>query len=325
MAFGGAGILAALAGGESNTPEFDIPLLVITGPTASGKTGLAISLARKFGFELVGADSMQVYRGMDIGTDTPTAAQLNGVVHHLIDVVNPNEEFDAALFATMADAVIADIHKRGKRALVVGGTGLYLRVLLKGLQSGPPPNPELRAELNEKAKRDGWPSLHAQLKIMDPDAFERLHPNDGVRIVRAMEVYLQTGTPLSEWQQQHGFSKKRYPHLVIGIQRPKEELNMRINARVEEMFKEGLVDEVRALLQQGYDSSFKPMQALGYKPVNEFLEETISLEEAIETTKTTTRRFAKRQRTWFKKEEDIIWIPPNEEALIEAAIDWLPR
>ena len=326
MDFGGGGILAAvMAKGQGNEPAFNIPLLVITGPTASGKTGIAIELAKQFGFELIGADSMQVYRGMDIGTDTPTPAQLEGVSHHLIDVVDPGEEYDAARFAKDADAVIADIHKRGKRALVVGGTGLYLRVLLKGLQSGPPPNPELRAELNDKAAKEGWPALHAKLKIMDPEAYERLHPNDGVRIVRAMEVYLQTGKPLSEWQKQHGFSKTRYPHRVIGIQRPKEELNARINVRVDEMFQHGLVDEVKTLRENGVDSGLKPMQALGYKPVNEYLEGALSLEEAIETTKTTTRRFAKRQRTWFKKEEDIVWVPPDVEAVIEAAIDWLPR
>ncbi|MBN2528166.1 MAG: tRNA (adenosine(37)-N6)-dimethylallyltransferase MiaA [Deltaproteobacteria bacterium] len=322
---GGAGILGAImAGSAGRSVEIDIPVLVISGPTASGKTGVAIELAKRYGFELVGADSMQVYRGMDIGTDTPTATQLGGVTHHLINVVNPDEEYDAARFAKDADSVIADIHKRGRRALIVGGTGLYLRVLLNGLQSGPPPNAELREELNQKARHQGWPALHSQLKIMDPEAFERLHPNDGVRIVRALEVYLQTGKPLSEWQKEHGFSQKRYPHLIIGISRPKEELNERINRRVDEMFQMGLIEEVKTLLEKGYDSSLKPMQALGYKPVNEYICGDISLDQAIENTKTTTRRFAKRQRTWFRKEEDIVWTPPSVEAVIAAADEWLP-
>jgi tRNA dimethylallyltransferase len=303
----------------------DIPLLVITGPTASGKTGIAIQLARRFGFELVGADSMQVYRGMDIGTDTPRPAELGDVVHHLIDVVNPDEPYDAARFVRDADTAIADIHQRGRRALIVGGTGLYLRVLLKGLQPAPPPNPELREELNAKAKREGWPKLHARLALMDPEAHGRLHPNDGVRIVRALEVYLQTGKPLSQWQREHGFAEQRYPHLVVGIQRPSAQLNARINQRVDEMFAEGLVAEVTRLLENGYDSTLKPMQALGYKSVNEYLNGQISLEEAVERTKITTRRFAKRQRTWFRKESDIVWSPPEVTAVIEAAGEWLNR
>ncbi|MBN2341701.1 MAG: tRNA (adenosine(37)-N6)-dimethylallyltransferase MiaA [Deltaproteobacteria bacterium] len=305
------------------SPEFDIPLLVIVGPTASGKTGLVVSLARRFGFEIVGADSMQVYRGMNIGTATPTSEELDGVPHHLIDVVNPDEEYDAARYAKDADGVIADIHARGKRAMVVGGTGLYLRVLLQGLQSGPPPNPALRAELNARAEKEGWPALHVQLGRVDKDAFERLHPNDGVRIVRALEVYLQTGKPLTQWQREHEFSTLRYPHRMLGVLRPKEELNERINRRVVQMFDDGFIEEVNALRAAGYASSLKPMQALGYKPINQHLEGELSLAEAIEQTQTTTRRFAKRQRTWFKKEVGMTWIEPTEDAAIDAAPEWL--
>lgn len=304
-------------------PEFSIPLLVITGPTASGKTGLAMELARRFGFEIVGADSMQVYKGMDIGTDTPSAAELDGVVHHLINIVSPDEAYDAARFAKDADTVIADISNRGKKALVVGGTGLYLRVLLQGLQQGPPPNAELRNELTLRAENEGWASLHNQLRKVDPEAFYRLHPNDGIRIVRALEVYLQTGKPLTQWQKEHAFGQLRYPHKMIGIVRPKEELNARINQRVDEMFAQGFVDEVKSLLAAGFSPNLKPLSALGYKPINQYLNGEQTLEEAVMNTKTTTRRFAKRQRTWFKKETDVTWVEPDIEAVIEAATDWL--
>ena len=210
-------------------------LLVIAGPTASGKTSQAVQIALELDAELVGADSMQVYRQLDIGTAKPTKEELKGVRHHLIDVVEPNESFDALRFRQLADEAIEDISNRGKRPIVVGGTGLYIRVLLHGLQDGPPPSHEIRANLEKRAQSEGWPALHKELEKCDPESAARLHPNDGVRILRALEVFEASGVPMSKWQQAHGFSKWRYNVLLLGIQRSKEEIDTRINKRVDEM------------------------------------------------------------------------------------------
>ncbi len=295
------------------------PLLVITGPTASGKTTLAVDVALALGGEIVGADSMQVYRGLDIGTAKPTKEDLRGVRHHLIDVVDPDEPFDAARYMPLADEVIADIHRRGKRVIVAGGTGLYIRILLHGLHEGPSPSPEVREKLLNRAESKGWPAMHEELLLCDPGSAKRLHPNDGVRILRALEVFESSGIPMSEWQQRHGFEKWRYPVLLIGIKHQRETLNARIDRRVDEMMEDGFQDEVRRLLETGLGPELKPMQALGYRHLTDCLLGKIGLEEAVEAMKTDTRRFAKRQMTWLRREPGLVWIESDMTEMIDLA------
>jgi tRNA dimethylallyltransferase len=290
-------------------------LLVIAGPTASGKTSFAVNLAVEFEAEIVGADSMQVYRGLDIGTAKPSTEELKGVAHHLMDLVNPDESFDAARFVEEADRAIADISGRGKRVIVAGGTGLYLRALLHGLHQGPASTPEIRAEINDRAKQEGWPALHAELLSKDPKIAQRLHPNDGVRIGRALEVFQASGVPMSEWQRRHAFSRSRYESLIMGIEWQRDELNQKIEKRTQEMMDAGLLKEVKSLLAAGWGSELKPMQGLGYRRLCEHLAGELSLEEAVEKIKTDTRRFAKRQMTWFKKEPGLEWVAPSDKQI----------
>jgi tRNA dimethylallyltransferase len=306
-------------------PARRIPVFAIAGPTCTGKTELAVEVARAVGAELVGADSMQVYRGMDIGTATPAPAELGGVSHHMIDIVDPDRPYDAAAFAADADEVIAGIAERGRRAVLVGGTGLYIRVLLRGLQGGPAPIPELRAEISERARRDGWPALHAELAAFDPDAARRLHPNDGVRILRALEVFRQTGVPLTVWQARHGFADARYPAALRGVDRDKDELNARIEARVDRMLAAGFLDEVRALLAAGYAPSLKPMMGLGYRRLCQHVAGELTLVEAREKIAADTRRLAKRQRTWFRGERELEWRAPEPGALVDDALRFFEK
>lgn len=297
----------------------DKKIAIIAGPTAAGKTGLAVDLARRLDAEVVSADSMQVYRGFDIGTAKPTREELRGVPHHLIDIVAPDEAFDAARFVQYADDAIRDITGREKRVLVVGGTGLYLRTLLHGLQKGPPPNPEIRARLEARAEREGWPALHGTLMGADPETAARLHPNDGVRILRALEVVEASGVPMSAWQARHRFEEQRYDALYLGLTRPRDILNQRINHRVDAMMAAGWLNEVASLLETGLSPDLKPMQGLGYRRLTAHLRGELSLDEAVEKTKTDTRRFAKRQMTWFRKEDTLRWVQPNLDDLVREA------
>jgi len=303
----------------ASTTEHTAPVFAIGGPTCAGKTELALAVARAVGGELVGADSMQVYRGMDIGTDTPCPEDLGGIAHHMLSIVVPDRPYDAAAFARDADRAIADVAARGKRAILVGGTGLYIRVLLKGLHAAPGPEPEIRADIMDRAGRDGWPALHAELQKLDPETAQRLHPNDGARLLRALEVVLQSGVPMSAWQASHGFAQVRYPFALFGVDRDKEEIARRIEARVDRMLAGGFLDEVRALLAAGYAPALKPMQGLGYRRLCEHLDGKLTLEEARDKIAADTRRLAKRQRTWFRGEPELRWLPPEPEALADAA------
>ncbi len=291
---------------------FPVKLLVIAGPTASGKTAAAVDLAHHVRAELVGADSMQVYRGMDIGTATPTPFELQGIVHHLINMVNPDETYDAARFCADADAAIADIHRRGLRVVVVGGTGMYLRMLLRGMQGAPPPDPDIRAELERRARQEGWPALHGELAAVDAPTARRLHPNDGVRIVRALEVWRQTGRPISSWQAAHGFATPRYEFRMVGLAVDKDELARRIERRVAQMMADGFVDEVEGLLAAGYAGNLRPLQGLGYRRIVAFLEGRCTKEEAVQQIVADTRRFARRQRNWFRS-EPVHWLETVEQ------------
>jgi tRNA dimethylallyltransferase len=285
-----------------------------------------VELAVRLDAEIVNADSMQVFRGFDIGTAKPSSQEMRGVPHHLFDIVKADDSFDASCFIEVADAAIDDIASRGKRVLVVGGTGLYIRVLLHGLQAGPPPDPLLRQRLLARAAAEGRESLHKSLAELDPETARRLHPNDIVRVVRALETAMTSGTTITKWQQSHGFKENRYDYLLLGLSRPRAELHATIEKRVEAMMAAGFLDEVRNLLDRGVDPSQKPMQALGYKRLVQFLKGELSLNDAVIQIKTDTRRFAKRQETWFKKEPGLQWVEPNAD-FIESLCRtfWVPK
>jgi tRNA dimethylallyltransferase len=284
-------------------------LLVIVGETASGKTRLAIDLARAHGGEIVGADSVQVYRGFDIGSGKPTAEELGGVRHHLLDVAEPDEDFDAARFVELADAAIADIRARGRIPIVCGGTFLWVRALLHGLASAPRAPKELRAALQEEAAREGAPALHARLASVDPVSAARLHPNDAVRLVRALEVFESTGRPLSAWQEEHGFRPERHRARLVAIAWDRPTIEARIEQRIAAMLAHGWIDEVRHLLERGFGET-RAMGAVGYAEVRAHLDlEPASPEsELLPAIHRATKIFARRQRTWLAK-ANVTWIP----------------
>jgi len=299
-------------------------ILVICGPTASGKSDLALRLAHRLDGEIINADSMQIYRGMDIGTAKPSTNQQEGIPHHLLDIVEPDHPFSAADFADAADAAIRDIHSRGKRAVVVGGTGLYIRSLLKGLVDSPAGTDEIRRELHAEAAQRGNEAMLEELRRVDPELAKRLHPNNLVRIIRALEVYRQTGVPLSRYQQEHGFSQQRYQSLQIGIDVERPLLYNRIEQRVDRMIAEGLLQEVQALLARGYSPELKALRAIGYKEMTAFLAGKYDFDEAVRLIKRDTRHYAKRQLTWFKADQDILWLeyPAKFDTILKHAIEF---
>ena len=282
-----------------------IDIYFLLGPTASGKSTLGLHLAGMIEAEILSVDSMQVYRGMDIGTAKPTPAQLAQVPHHLIDVVEPSESFSAARFVGLAGQAITDIDRRGRRVLAVGGTALYAKALAEGLFDGPGGNTQLRRELKDRAARVGSASLHGELSQVDPASAQRIHPNDLRRIVRALEVFELTGEPISGFQQQFGKANPAYNCRYVCLCRPREDLRHRINTRVKTMIQAGLVQEVRSLLAGPGGMSAQARQALGYQEIIAYLDGQMSLPQAIEAIKIHTRRFAKRQLTWFRRFPDI--------------------
>lgn len=288
-------------------------LVAIVGPTGSGKSSLAFRLARLFRGEILSADSMQVYRKMDIGTAKPSPAERKLVPHHLIDLRDPDQGYSAALFREQADPIIIRLHQSGTPIFVAGGTGLYLKALTRGLFRGPGADPELRQTLKERAARDGIPSLHRELTGLDPAAASRIHPGDLFRIVRALEVYSQTRRPISDFQLAHGFQDSPYEVLKIGLSWEREDLYRRIEKRVDQMIKAGWVEEVRALLDSGYSRNLRSMKSLGYRHLASHLYGEMGLAEAIEGIKRDTRRFAKRQLTWFRADKELRWFGPDPE------------
>lgn len=284
------------------------PLLVIVGPTAIGKTRLAIDLARRWQAEIVGCDASQVYRGMTIGTGKATAEELDGVAHHLLDVVDPGEHFDAMTYARLADAAIADVRQRGKRVIVCGGTGLYLRALLEGLSDAPPTAPAIREALRARIAAGELPALHAELSAVDPPTAARLAPTDTQRIERALGVYLTSGKALSTWHAEQAARAPRHPSRIVRLTCDRAALGVRIEARVKAMFKAGLVDEVQALLAAGVDPAHKCMAALGYRPVAAHLNGRLTISAARAETVLRTRQYAKRQETWFKRLPDTLTV-----------------
>ncbi len=291
---------------------------VLVGPTAVGKTRVALELARAMGAEIVNADSLQVYRQMDIGTAKPTAAEQALVPHHLLDVVDPPEPYDAARYSQEGRTVLAALRDRGVIPLVVGGTGLYIKALLSGLFEDGSPDPRLRQRLRQELTDRGLPHLYERLRRLDPASAWRLHPHDTYRILRALEVMEATGQPLSALLEAHRFRDAPYQTLKLGLIRPREELNRRIEARVEVMLGQGWLEEVQGLLSR-YPPDLKPFQALGYRHLIAYLQGRWSWEEAIELLKRDTRRYAKRQLTWFKADPEVSWHAPDQiEEMLEA-------
>jgi tRNA dimethylallyltransferase len=293
-------------------------MFLLLGCTAAGKTAVSLDLARRLGAEILCVDSMQVYRGMDIGTAKPTPAERSAVPHHLVDVAQPSEAFSVARYVDLADRAIGDITARGRPVLVVAGTPLYLMGLMYGLFDGPPADEACRSALRERAASEGPAALHAELARVDPEAAQRIHPNDWKRIERALEVWSVTGRPLSGQQQQWSAERMRYPAVMVGIRRTREDTNRRINARVKGMIAAGLVEEVRRLLEKPGGLGGQARQALGYAQIIAHLRGELPLDQAVEQIKIQTRRFGKHQRTWFRKFPATRWVDAGPEEPAES-------
>ncbi|MEE2787264.1 MAG: tRNA (adenosine(37)-N6)-dimethylallyltransferase MiaA [Myxococcota bacterium] len=296
-------------------------IIGVVGPTASGKTALALRLARALDGELVGVDASQIYRGMSIGTGKATPDELGDVVHHLIDIVEPDHRFDAAQYVDYADAAIQAVIRRGHQPILVGGTGLYLRTLIWGICEAPPIGDAVRDSLRQRINDGKLGALHQQLRIVDPQAAGRIHPNDAQRIERALGVYLSTGRPLTDWQTEHGFAMPRYQHILVGLDWPRATLEARIHRRIDSMLTAGWMDEVRTLLEAGYHDGLPSMKALGYAVLAEVIQGRLSLDEGRDRIFRSTRKYAKRQMTWFKSMPSIRWF--SGEVDVAAVIDYV--
>ncbi|MCP4095365.1 MAG: tRNA (adenosine(37)-N6)-dimethylallyltransferase MiaA [Planctomycetaceae bacterium] len=287
-----------------NQPPSDIQLALkcwfLTGATASGKTKVSLELARILDAEIISLDSMAIYRGMDIGTAKPDSAQRSAVPHHLIDIVDPPEAFSVSEYRDSALEKIREIHESGKQVLFVGGTALYLKALLRGLFEGPPADWDFRKEIEQEIENSGAEFLHQRLAMIDPVSAHKLHENDHRRIIRALEVYKQTGKPISHWQMQFDEGRQADQCRVFTIRHDRPVLHQRIEARVEAMFSEGLVDEVRGLLERWSDIGKTASQAVGYREVIDFLSDKMTMEETVERVRVRTRKFARHQETWFR-------------------------
>lgn len=292
----------------SRWPESPRPVILV-GPTATGKTAAAVELAERLDGEILNADSMQVYIGMDIGTAKPHSSERARVPFHLLDVVTPDTPYSVADWKASAEAAIEAIVARGKRPIVCGGTGLYIRALLDDWSlAETPADTTLRESLRQQAEADGAPALHARLAQADPQTAERLHPNDVVRIVRALEVFLRTGQPISVFQYRDRAVRPERPAHRLGLTLPRPELYARIERRIEEMISAGLEAETRSLLARGYATSLTPLRSLGYKEMIAYLQGDTDLTRTIQDIKQNTRRFAKRQQTWFRADPQILWL-----------------
>ena len=287
-------------------------IVAIIGPTGSGKSSLGERLARECPGEIISCDSVQVYRGFNIGTSKPPVAIQQEIPHHLVNVVNAHEPFHAGLFAKMADAAIADVASRGNIPLIVGGTGLYLRALLHGLSPAPKVPDEVRAALELDLKNHGLEALYQELHERDPEWAAQLPATDTQRILRGLEVARGTGLRLSELNKAHQFAEQRYECRMLAIPHERDVLYNRINQRVLDMMDEGLLHEVETLLSDGIPKESKPMQAPGYLQLVQYLEGQLSLEEAVSLIQQSHRRYAKRQMTWLKKTEGVEWVNPEE-------------
>ena len=301
-------------------------IMVIAGPTGSGKSSLAVWLAHRLGGEIVNADSMQVCRGMDVGTAKPDPETRENVPHHLFDVVDPDEDFNAALYRSLAVPVIEDVLGRGRPCFVVGGTGLYIKTLLGGLLSCPPSDPQVREELLRQWEVHGSEALHRTLARLDPEGAQKIHPRDKVRITRALEIMRITGRSLSSLAAEHGFRDKAFVSLKICLQIERKALYDRINERSVAMVRNGLIEETAGLLAKGYSPDLKSMKALGYRHAVRYLEGFVSLDAMVLELQRDTRRYAKRQVTWFRADPEMEWVAPEaREPLAEEIHAFLER
>lgn len=298
-----------------------LPLVIINSPTATGKTQLAVNLALEFGGEIISADSMQVYRYLDIGTAKPTMEERRGIKHHMIDVVNPDEEFNAALFAEKARTVIAELAGKGKPVFVVGGTGLYVRALLRGIIDTPDVDENIRNHYRALRETHGKKYLYDMLLQRDAAAAAQINPNDSVRVIRALEVLEQTGESITVKQKKHSFADHSYTTYKIGIKVERNELKQRIELRTERMIEHGLLDEVKKVLAMGYSDKQKSLQSLGYKHVIGFLNKKYGWNEAIHLIKRDTWQYARRQMTWFNADKEINWFDQNSLGEIKNMLD----
>lgn len=287
-------------------------VIIIGGPTAVGKTKTSIELAKRLNGEIISADSMQIYKGMDIGSAKPDLEEREGIVHHLMDIVDPKEAFSVSDFRKLADETIMDIHARGKVAIVVGGTGLYINALLYEMDfSSATGDSEARILLREFAEKEGSEALHHKLRMLDAEAAERIHPNNIKRVIRAIEIASQTDEKIKDFRSDL-VKNERYDIFLMGLTGEREKLYDRINRRVKVMFDAGLIPEVEALKNYGLDDSFTSMKGIGYKEIFPYLEGTQSLDDTIELISINTRHYAKRQLTWFRRYPDLKWYNVDE-------------
>ncbi len=301
-----------------------IPLVVITGPTASGKTDLAIQVAQQLNGEIISADSMQIYRYMDIGTAKPTLQERQGIVHHMIDIRDPDEEFNVSLFQKLTRDAIQEITERGKLPILAGGTGFYISSIIYPMNfTDAVEDSQYRSHLNGLLDQHGATWLHNHLRRVDPASAKRLHPNDTRRVIRAMEVFHLTGKTMEAYRQNFADIESPYYSRVYGLSMDRQLLYDRINIRVDRMIESGLIDEVKGILDKGYSRNLVSMQGLGYKEIVDYLKGLSTKEESINILKRSTRRFSKRQIAWFKREEQIIWLNPVEMGNLKAVADWV--
>ncbi len=296
-----------------NTDETIKPkIVVICGPTGIGKTSAAIETTKVFDGEIISADSMQIYRYMDIGTAKQTLDEQAQVVHHMVNILEPDEPFNAAKFAAKAHDIILSLHRKGCIPFIVGGTGLYIKALVHGLFHTEPEDQDVRNRLKKREEELGAGYLYKRLTRIDPETAERLHSNDMLRIIRALEIYEITGRTISEFHQKHNFSDRPYSTLKIGLHMERELLYERINQRVDEMIIAGVLDEVKELLEKGYSPGLKSMQSIGYRHMVDFIQGKVTWDDTIRILKRDTRRYAKRQLTWFKADSEIVWVEPGD-------------
>jgi len=296
-------------------------LIAIVGPTASGKSALALSVAAAHGGEIVSCDSLQVYRGLDVGSAKPGPEERGAVTHHLLDVVDPDQDFSAALYARLAREAVRDVTTRGRLPIVAGGTGLYLRALLRGLFAGPARDWDLRRRLETVAARRGDAALHRLLARVDPVAAARIHARDRVRVVRALEVFRASGRRLSAHHETGTDALEGYRWLIVGLAPPRDLLRRAVEARTAAMLAAGLVEETRGLLER-YPGQPRPLHAIGYRQAAAVVRGTQTVEEAQRDMVKDTMRYAKRQMTWFRHQEDVRWCAGTEEAR-RAIAEWL--
>ncbi len=288
-----------------------VRILAVVGPTAAGKTEIGITLAKETNGEVISVDSMQIYRGMDIGTAKPSPEMLSAVPHHLINILNPDQVYNAGMFAEDADRVIGELHRSGKTPVLVGGTGLYFRALINGIIDVPEISEEIRSRVRSLVSEQGVLECYRQLNELDPKSAELLHPNDVSRVSRALEVFWETGSSIKDFQEDHKFRQQRYDVYYVGVHWPREILYERINNRVHIMVEQGLIAETKDLLEMGYDENLPSMNSIGYKQSVAFLKGDISEEEMIADIQQKSRHYAKKQLTWYKKDTNVHWLKDN--------------